>query len=188
MISIDELIKGLSLESLRSLKKSIGQKISSLEEEQHDLEIEKRKKQLNKLIFHEMVEERKRNKKTTNLETVFGNACDRIPVNEFWFEYTVKTTSREIPCCEDECWYKGNLDRFDGTLVCYSHLFTDKVLCDVCYENFGEKELGEFEEEFLGGNKISKKFYRYVSHSHPRQKKWLSEEIACMKKEKDEEA
>src|SRR5208282_3789192 len=50
-----------------------------------------------------------------------------------------------IPCDNEECWYKNNLDKFDGTIEVQVSVFCDvnlgdtMTLCTVCCEN-GEKE------------------------------------------------
>jgi hypothetical protein len=66
--------------------------------------------------------------------------------NEYkWTDDVIESDHHNIPCDEDECWYKRHLERFDGitevevSVFCDVHIGDPMTLCDVCCEN-GLKE------------------------------------------------
>ncbi len=130
----------LSLESLKQLKQHVDELVNNRETikkeaAEHD-QRQRAKKEWFALAW-KFIKQNKLEKKHA-LEEAYRLLPDEL---KWTRDFVTECSNKNIPCDVDECWYDGNLDRFDGTLEFFESVFVDRVLeknyviCDVCFDN-----------------------------------------------------
>lgn len=172
-------LKGLTLEELRKAKKLAEKSLSEAERKQEKKKGKEARKKLDRLVFDNLIklfkEEDYQNK---DLEDLIEDAYNKIPCKDRWVEsFADNINCHEIPCDEDDCWSKGNLDRFDGSVVFYQLVYGDHRMCEVDWENFSDvRDCYSEVSDYIPHHK----FRRWMKKEAPEYSKWYKKELYRM--------
>ena len=73
---------------------------------------------------------------TGALRDALRKAYKRIPLQDRWRSYSPELSwGDRVPCDNDDCWYRGNLDRIGEWTESLKMEFGDTTLCSVCFNN-----------------------------------------------------